>query len=237
MGQKKLARFAAIKLFNNVLEYPQGMQGKWHSFFKNENPIILELACGKGEYTTGLGKLFPCKNFIGLDIKGNRIYIGAKLALEKGLCNIAFVRTAIDKVADYFAEGEVSEIWITFPDPQLRISKAKKRLTHPKFLCYYQKILKKGGKIHLKTDSPVLYAFTKIVIDLYDLELIKDYNDISQQASEPELLDIKTHYENLDISKSGRIHYLQFILPAEQLPNNDEQLKQIIGEQEIGREY
>ena len=237
MGQKKLIRFAAIKTFDNVLEYPTGMLGQWPSFFTNDHPIILELACGRGEYAVGLGKMFPQKNFIGLDVKGNRIFIGAKYALENGLTNVAFVRTEIDKVTEYFDANEVSEIWITFPDPQLRISKAKKRLTHPRFLRLYQQILKTGGKIHLKTDSPVLYNFTKTVIELYGLQIITDYNNIYQQASEPELLDIRTHYESLDIAQSGRIHYLQFILPMNPLPNNDEQLKEITNEQELGREH
>ncbi|MES2777438.1 MAG: tRNA (guanosine(46)-N7)-methyltransferase TrmB [Bacteroidota bacterium] len=233
MAQKKLVRFAAIKKFSNVLENPTGMQGQWQSFFKNQSPLVLELACGKGEYAVGLGKQFPDKNFIGLDVKGNRMYIGAKYALENSLGNVAFLRTEIDKIADYFAKDEVAEIWITFPDPQLRLSKAKKRLTHPRFLRLYQQILAAGGKVNLKTDSPVLYQFTKTVIELYDLEIVKDYNDVYRQATEPELLEIKTHYEGLDISTSGRIHYLQFVLPTEPLANKDEQLKQIISEHEL----
>lgn len=214
------------------MEYPEAMQGKWPTFFNNENPLVLELACGKGEYAVGLGKMFADKNFIGLDVKGNRMYIGAKYALENGLANVAFLRTEIDKITDYFAEGEVAEIWITFPDPQLRLSKAKKRLTHPRFLRLYQKILQTGGKVHLKTDSPVLYQFTKTVIELYGLQIVKDYNDVYEHAAEPELLHIKTHYEGLDISESGRIHYLQFVLTAETLPDKDEQLKQLICEYE-----
>ena len=237
MGQKKLIRFAAIKTFDNVLEYPTGMRGQWQPFFKNTQPIILELACGRGEYAVGLGKMFPQKNFIGLDVKGNRIFIGAKYALENGLTNVAFIRTEIDKVTDYFDANEVSEIWITFPDPQLRISKAKKRLTHPRFFRLYQKILNEGGKIHLKTDSPVLYHFTKTVIELYGLKIIKDHDNIYAQTSEPELLNIRTHYESLDIAQSGRIHYLQFTLPAAPLPDNDDQLKEITNEQELGREH
>ena len=214
------------------MEYPEAMQGKWPTFFNNENPLVLELACGKGEYAVGLGKMFADKNFIGLDVKGNRMYIGARYALENGLANVAFLRTEIDKITDYFAEGEVAEIWITFPDPQLRLSKAKKRLTHPRFLRLYQKILQTGGKVHLKTDSPVLYQFTKTVIELYGLQIVKDYNDVYEHAAEPELLHIKTHYEGLDISESGRIHYLQFVLTAETLPDKDEQLKQLICEYE-----
>jgi len=232
MAQKKLIRFAAIKAFENVLEYPTNMQGQWPSFFKNQNPLVLELACGKGEYAVGLGRQFPDKNFIGLDVKGNRMYIGARYALENKLANVAFLRTEIDKIAGYFAPGEVSEIWITFPDPQLRLSKAKKRLTHPRFLRLYQQILQAGGKVNLKTDSPVLYQFTKMVIELYGLQTVKDYNNVNVQATEAELLHIKTHYEALDISGSGRIHYLQFMLPTAALPDKDEQLKQIISEHE-----
>ena len=127
MGQKKLERFAAIKTFKNVLEYPQQMQGNWKNFFANNHPLTLELACGKGEYAVGLGELYPNQNFIGIDIKGNRIWKGAKTSLDKGLNNVAFIRSQIDKVADYFAQNEVAEIWITFPDPQLRFSKIKKK--------------------------------------------------------------------------------------------------------------
>ena len=134
MGQKKLQRFAEIRTFANVLEYPQQMQGKWASFFKNTNPITLELACGKGEYAVGLGRLYPERNFLGIDLKGNRIWVGAKKALDENLNNVGFIRSHIDKITQYFNKGEVSEIWITFPDPQLRTSRAKKRLTHPYFL-------------------------------------------------------------------------------------------------------
>ncbi|HEX8462341.1 MAG TPA: tRNA (guanosine(46)-N7)-methyltransferase TrmB, partial [Segetibacter sp.] len=138
MGLNKLERFAEIKTFSNVLEYPQDMKGKWKEFFGNDNPITLELACGKGEYAVGLGRLHRDKNFLGLDIKGNRMWVGARTALKEGLTNVGFIRTQIEKITDYFAEGEVAEIWITFPDPQLRGSKAKKRLTHPRFLRLYQ---------------------------------------------------------------------------------------------------
>ena len=178
MAQKKLERFAAIKTFVNVLEYPSDMKGKWQNFFKNSNPIILELACGRGEYTVGLSQLHTQQNFVGVDVKGNRMFIGAKKCLAENLNNAAFLRTQIEKLADYFDAGEVSEIWITFPDPQLRISKAKKRLTHPRFLRLYQQILKPGGFIHLKTDSPHLYHFTKKVAELYDLKIVEDSANI-----------------------------------------------------------
>jgi len=224
MAQKKLYRFAQIKQFPNVYEYPENMQGKWRAHFKNDNPVILELACGRGEYTVNLAKLYPQKNFIGVDVKGNRMYIGAKHALDEHLQNVAFLRTQIEKIADYFTEAELDEIWITFPDPQLRVSKAKKRLTHPRFLRQYAQVLKPGGKIHLKTDSPQLYDFTKKVIELYGLLLIADHEDAYiKENIEPEL-KIKTHYESLDIAGSKKIHYLCFGLPA-LIPGSDELLQ------------
>src|SRR5688500_13990868 len=151
MGQKKLARFEELGSFKNVLQFPKDMAGKWKDFFGNNNPITLELACGKGEYTLGLAQLYPERNFIGIDLKGNRIWVGARKALNEELTNVAFLRTQIDHINSYFSAGEVSGIWITFPDPQLRVSKAKKRLTHPKFLRLYQQFLAPGGLIHLKT--------------------------------------------------------------------------------------
>lgn len=228
MGHKKLIRFEAIKQFENVLEYPENMQGNWHAFFKNNNPITLELACGKGEYSVGLGSMYPNRNFIGIDIKGNRIWRGAKTAIDEGLTNVAFLRTEIDKINLFFAANEVSEIWITFPDPQLRTGKAKKRLTHPKFLRFYQQLLQPNGLIHLKTDSPDLYQFTKTVIHLYELELLVDYNDAYAVPNIQQELKIKTHYEKLDIAKSNRIHYLQFKLNKALPLVLDEQLKALI---------
>jgi tRNA (guanine-N7-)-methyltransferase len=213
MGQKKLVRFAAIKEFANVLQYPENMAGRWQEFFKNKQTLTLELACGKGEYAVGLAAMHPEKNFLGVDVKGNRIYVGAKKALATGLHNACFLRSQIDRIEQYFAAGEVSEIWLTFPDPQLRPGKLKKRLTHPIFLRRYQQFLQPGARIHLKTDSPVLYAFTKKVIELYDCEMVKDYDNVYTQATEPELLEIRTHYEGLDIAQSGKIHYLCFTLP------------------------
>lgn len=235
MGQKKLQRFAEIRTFRNVLEYPLHMKGKWGSFFGNENPITLELACGKGEYAVGLGRLHENRNFIGIDLKGNRIWVGAKKALEESLFNVAFVRSQIDKIDQYFVPGEVSEIWITFPDPQLRTSRAKKRLTHPHFLRIYQAFLKSGGRIHLKTDSPDLYTFTKLVIGFYGLEVLEDNADVYADNDTPDELKIETYYESLDISRSKKIHYLQFVLPDKTLENKDDQLKELIIEQEISR--
>ncbi len=234
MGQKKLQRFAEIKGFSNVLEYPANMKGQWKNFFHNSNPVTLELACGKGEYAVGLGRLHPARNFIGVDIKGNRMWVGAKTALSEGLNNVAFIRTQIEKITDYFTEGEVAEIWLTFPDPQLRLSKAKKRLTHPRFLRLYQSIMGNSGVVNLKTDSPVLYHFTKQVIHLFSLDLITDLEDIYSGKEISNDLKIQTHYEKLDIAKSNRIHYLKFalnkILPVEL----EEQLKLLLIETEAG---
>lgn len=229
MGQKKLIRFEAIKSFPNVLQNPEGMSGQWRAFFRNDNPLTLELACGKGEYTVGLAKMYPQRNFLGVDLKGNRIYIGAKKCLQDNIPNAAFLRTQIDKIPSYFQTGEVEEIWLTFPDPQLRKSKARKRLTHPKFLRLYQQILIPGGLIHLKTDSPVLYAFTRMVIELCRLPLLEDSDDI-YAAPMKEELKIRTHYEGLDIARSSRVHYLCFALPDRPLPEIDELLTQKINE-------
>jgi tRNA (guanine-N7-)-methyltransferase len=243
MGQKKLIRFEAIKSFPNVLQYPEGMAGQWSAFFKNNHPLTLELACGKGEYTVGLAKMYPDRNFLGVDIKGNRIYIGAKTCLDDNIPNAAFLRTHIDKLPDYFARNEVAEIWLTFPDPQLRKSRVTRRLTHPKFIRLYQQILQPGGRIHLKTDSPVLYQFTKWVAELCHLTVLEDSADIyagttgttgvagttgvtgaAGAAPTPEELKIKTHYESLDIAQSKRIHYLSFTIPGTPLPNRDHEL-------------
>ncbi len=230
MAQKKLIRFAQLKTFPNVLEYPEQMAGKWHSFFKNDQPIVLELACGRGEYTIGLAAMHPDKNFIGVDVKGNRMFIGAKYALAKELNNAAFLRTQIEMLTNYFAPGEVDEIWITFPDPQLRTSTAKRRLTHPRFLRLYNQVLKPGGNINLKTDSPALFAFTKKVIELYRLFLVEEMDDVYANPHHP-ALDIKTHYEGLDIAQSKKIHYLQFQLAAT-LPDRDEELQELLKQTE-----
>jgi len=262
MGQKKLIKFAAIKQYENVLEYPQGMPGKWNAFFEklskedypisldslrirpntgSENnapkPLTLELACGRGEYAVGLARLFPDQNFLGLDIKGNRIWKGASIANKEAIKNVAFVRTQIEQSIQYFAKEEVDEIWITFPDPQLRLSKAKKRLTHPKFLRLYQQFLKNGsgkhsdmpaGIVHLKTDSPLLYNFTLKVIELYSLNLIyKTDNLYAEQNIDPRCL-IKTYYEGLDIAQSNKIHYIQFNIDKDLPLELDEVLKEAI---------
>jgi tRNA (guanine-N7-)-methyltransferase len=220
MGQKKLVRFAELKTFPNVLQYPEGMAGNWNGFFKNNQPLVLELACGKGEYTLGLATLHPGKNFIGIDVKGNRLWVGARKALQNDLSNVAFLRIQIERITEFFGEGEIDELWITFPDPQLRISRAKKRLTHPRFLRLYQNILRPGGKIHLKTDSPNLYRFTKRVIEMYGCTIHQDLDNVYASEDLPEVLRIKTHYEMLDIAQSNRVHYLCFSLPAD-LPSRE----------------
>lgn len=234
MGQKKLIRFEAIKSFPNVLQYPEGMAGRWASFFKNDQRLTLELACGKGEYTVGLAQLYPQRNFLGVDMKGNRLYIGAKKCLEGQISNAAFLRTHIDKISSYFVAGEVEEIWLTFPDPQLRKSRATRRLTHPKFIRLYQQILRPGGLLHLKTDSPVLYDFTKWVADMYQLTVIEDSADIhaGYAGKHQQELTIRTHYESLDIAQSKKVHYLCLCLPEGPLADRDAELLERIKTEE-----
>ncbi len=208
------------------------MKGNWNNFFKNKNPIVLELACGKGEYAVALAKIYPDKNFIGVDLKGNRIYVGAKKCLEEKISNVAFLRTQIDKISDYFAKNEVQEIWLTFPDPQLRKSKAKKRLTHPKFLRLYNQFLINGGAINLKTDSPQLFEFTGLVIEMFGLILHESETNVYAQPKIKDELKIKTYYEGLDIAQSKRIHYLKFSLPGNELPQYDHLLHEKIMQNE-----
>lgn len=236
MGQKKLERFNAIKEFKNVLEYPENIAGQWFAFFGNNHEITLELACGKGEYALGLGRMYPKRNFLGVDVKGNRIWRGAKTALEEGLTNVGFLRTQIDKLAQYFQPEEVAEVWITFPDPQLRQSKMKKRLTHPKFLRIYQQILTKNGIINLKTDSPDLFNFTKEVIQFYGLTLKKENNHVYKEKTiEPELA-IKTHYEQLDIAGTQKVYFLAFSLEKELPLELDDHFKKYYTEIENKKE-
>ncbi len=235
MGQKKLLRFNQIKSFSNVFEYPQDKAGAWNLFFNNNNSIILELACGRGEYAIGLGKIYPHQNFIGVDVKGNRMYMGAKKALDFPLPNIAFLRTQIEMLPSYFISDEVAEMWITFPDPQLRTSRAKKRLTHPRFLRLYQKVLAKNGVVHLKTDSPNLYNFTLRVIEMYDLLLLEKCDDVYAQSEIDEKLKIQTHYESLDIANSNKIFYIRFSLP-EIIPDKDDELQRLLKQTETSND-
>jgi len=230
MGHKKLIRFEEIKHFRNVLQFPRNMAGNWHSFFGNDNRITLELACGKGEYTVQLAQLYPDRNFIGVDLKGNRIWAGAKKCLEGNIGNAAFLRTQIERIHEYFDKNEVSEIWITFPDPQLRLSKAKKRLTHPRFLRLYQQILADNGIVHLKTDSPDLYDFTLKVAELYNLRVSEASDNVYERPHLPEELKIKTYYESLDIAKSNRVHYLKFTIDNALPAEKDNMLKELLKE-------
>ncbi len=233
MGQKKLQRFAELESFPNVLQFPLDIAGKWKEIFGNDNPITLELACGKGEYAVGLGEMFPNRNFIGVDLKGNRIWVGARKALADSLNNVAFLRTQIDLVDKYFERDEVAEIWITFPDPQLRFSKAKKRLTHPRFLRLYRKFLRPNGCIHLKTDSPELFHFSRLVAELYDCRLVDLREDVYAGSSIPAELNIKTHYESLDIAGHKKVHYICFILPEKIAgEEKDGELKALLKEKE-----
>lgn len=219
MGKDKIRRFAAIKEYSNVFEPVIGeeyeMKGKWRSdYFKNENPIILELGCGKGEYSVGLAKHFPEKNFIGADIKGARMYIGATEALEEGLGNVAFLRTKIDFINQSFAENEVDEIWLTFSDPQP--NKPNKRLSSVPFMERYRKLLKPGGIVHMKTDSDLLFHFTEEEIKANKYELLELTWDLYGELPEnidpktKEIFHIKTHYEKMFTAKGSVIKYCKF---------------------------
>jgi len=211
MGKKnKMTKFAEIGEFKNVYEHGQAPKGKWNEAFPKKQPLFLELACGKGEYTLGLAKLHPEKNFLGLDIKGNRIWKGAKTALEDGIDNAAFLRCQINRITDYFEPGEVSAIWITFPDPQPRDGKAKKRLTHPNFLKQYKQISNGSLDIHLKTDSQLLYDYTLEVIEEEGHTVIIKNNDVYSWDERPEELDIQTFYENIWRQQGITTKYIHF---------------------------
>lgn len=217
MGQKKLVRFRELENFSNVLQYPENMPGHWSQVFRNDNPITLELACGKGEYSVNLGREHKDRNFVGVDIKGNRIYIGAKKALAEDLSNVAFLRAQIGQLTQYFAPGEVAEIWIIFPDPFLRAGKAKNRLTHPRFLRLYQQVLSPGARIHLKTDSQELYEFTREVIAEQACILHEDIADIYGQGKATGPLAIQTFYEGMHLADGRTIYYLSFSLPEKEI--------------------
>lgn len=213
MGHKKLIRFQAINSFTNVLQYPENMKGNWNAFFKNDNPIILELACGKGEYSVNLGREHKERNFIGVDIKGNRIYNGAKIANEEGLTNVAFLRIHIGKITEYFAQGEVEAIWIIFPDPFLRESRSKNRLTHARYLHLYKQILKPGAKINLKTDSKELYDFTMETIEEQGCPIHENLVDIYGTGKATGPLAIQTYYERMHLAEGRTIYFISFSLP------------------------
>ena len=212
MGQQKLIRFNAINTFSNVFQYPEGMNGKWNEYFGNNHPITLELACGKGEYSTGLGAMHSNRNFIGVDVKGNRIFIGARKALRDDMKNVAFLRTQILQLQEYFSQNEVAEIWIIFPDPFLRESKSQKRLTSPRFLSIYQKILKPGATINLKTDSKELYDFTLESIAETGCTIQENIADIYGRGKAVGALAIRTFYEEMHLAEGRTIYYLSFTL-------------------------
>jgi len=213
LGKDKLRRFAEIETFANVYQLEEGkaLKGSWATnHFKNTNPVVLELACGKGEYTVNLAKLFPEKNFIGVDYKGNRIWRGAKTAIEEGIENVAFLRIQIENLLDYFAENEIDEIWITFPDPQPQDSREKKRLTFPVFLNRYKVVLKNDGKVNLKTDNDQLYAYTCEKIEELDLVVHKKTDHLYTSDLVDDVLSIKTYYEKKYLLHDKNINYIQF---------------------------
>ena len=221
MGKNKLARWAEMKSFNNVIEpvteeakagdHP--LKGRWRNdHFKNTNPIVLELGCGKGEYTVGLAVKFPFKNFIGVDIKGARIWRGAKTAYEKKIPNASFLRTRIEFINSFFLNDEIDEVWLTFPDPYPKIRNARKRLTSPHFLNLYRSLLRDNGIVHLKTDNRDLYNYTCSIAEHNNLEIINATEDLYSGRIENDILTIRTHYENIFLRKKIRINYLSFRL-------------------------
>jgi tRNA (guanine-N7-)-methyltransferase len=228
MSKGKLEKFAMISGYKNVVEPSMdeamntgiALKGNWNkTFFKNNNPIVVELACGGGEYTIGLAKMYPNKNFIGVDIKGNRIWKGATKAIENKLDNVGFLRTRIDFIANCFAKNEVDEIWITFPDPQMKKNRRRKRLTNKLFLSRYQKFLKANGKMRLKSDSTFFYAFTKEIIEEKGLDVIFECDDIYtkytlQNPNTPlsKELELKTFYENMWLEEGKTIKYIEYTL-------------------------
>lgn len=213
MGKDKLKRFAELETFSNVFQLTDINKGKWNSmFFKNDNPLVLELGCGRGEYTVNLAKTFADKNFIGVDIKGARIWRGAKTGIEEKIKNMAFLRVEIELINNYFDANEVDEIWITFPDPQPQISREKKRLTHDRFLDNYKQILKANGIVHLKTDNDGLYEYTLERLAARGNKVIKHTNDLYKEDWLDEVLSIQTTYEKKYRAVGKNINYIQFQL-------------------------
>lgn len=217
MPKVKEERYDEMQRLENVLEYTdieegeESPAGRWHSdIFGNDNPITLELACGKGEYSTGLAEKNTDRNYIGIDIKGNRMWVGATYALENDLNNVRFFRAFIDHLDQHFGENEVDEIWILFPDPYIK--KARKRLTAPKFLKLYRKVLKPGGSIHLKTDSRLLFEYTREVIGEKELTLHECITDVYAEKPDDPVLSIQTYYEGMHLEKGKKIKYLRFSL-------------------------
>lgn len=223
MAKNKLKKFRENAEMAHVIEpnrqdvvagkFP--LKGSWgKDFFKNDNPIIVELGCGRGEYTFGLAKRFPEKNFIGVDIKGARLWNGAKWAQEEGLTNVAFLRTNIELLDKAFAEGELSEIWITFPDPQIKYKRMKHRMTNPEFLSMYRTVLKKDGCVHLKCDSEFLHGYTHGIVQVLGYPVEQAFHDIDHQLklNDPEhiLFTIQTYYEQMWREQGKPINYLRF---------------------------
>lgn len=215
MGKDKLRKFAEVATFKNVVQLDAGKEykGQWSSkFFGNDKPLVLELACGKGEYTVNLAQMFPDRNFLGIDYKGNRIWRGAKTALEQNITNVGFLRIQIETILEHFAENEVSEIWITFPDPQPQDSREKKRLTNPVFLEKYRHILNPEGIMHLKTDNDGFFAYTMEQIHLQNLPVLKHTTDLYTSDLVDDILSIKTYYERKYLSIDKSINYVQWKL-------------------------
>ena len=221
MGSKnKLKRFIQNESFSNVIQPKRqellsknfNYKGNWNSLhFKNNNPIIIELGCGRGEYTVNLAKLNPDKNYIGIDIKGARFWRGAKTSIDEELNNVVFLRTQIELINLVFGKDEVDEIWLTFPDPQIKYQRTKHRLTNPFFINLYKKILKNKGIVHLKTDSEFLHGYTLGILKSFNINLIFSNHDIYKNNNAPdEVINIKTHYEKLFLESNKNISYLSF---------------------------
>jgi len=213
MTVKKLERFAELATFPNTFQNRIDIKGRWNSsYFKNHNPITLELACGKGEYSLALAQKFPDRNFIGVDLKGARLWKGAKTAVQQGLANIAFLRAPIESITEFFDREEVSEIWIPFPDPYPRPGKAKKRLTSPRFLNLYRNIIRPGSLIHLKTDDGNLFDYTLQMLKVEQCPVLAKIEDLYRAPVENGLLTIKTTYELRHLAVGRTIKYLCFSL-------------------------
>jgi len=215
MGKNKLKKFDDMRHWAHVFEQAQyeagdhANKGCWATdFFHNDHPIVLELGCGKGEYTVGLAELYPEKNFIGIDIKGARLWTGAKDSAEKGMTNVAFLRTHIEFINRFFDKGEVAEIWLTFPDPQMK--KVTKRLTSTRFMPEYQQLLQQGGKIHLKTDSNFMFNYTVEMVKTNNLPVVMQTEDLYHCGWADNILSIQTFYENQWLQRSLTIKYIQF---------------------------
>lgn len=222
MGKNKLKKFAEMKEFRCALEYPREellrkgfpYKGKWNSdFFKADRPIVVELGCGKGEYTVGLAKSDASRNYIGVDIKGARIWRGAKTVEEEQIPNAAFLRTEIENIKSFFEPGEVDELWITFPDPQMQ--KPRKRLTSTRFLELYRGLLRSDGIVNLKTDSPFLYEYTRRLVEKNALPVLANTDDLYGSGMADPVSSIKTFYEQQWLSRGKKIKLLSFRLPAE----------------------